>query len=209
MKLICFFMFLGHHLFMNGQPLNISPLSSYSHEWNKKEYSRCNTAGNINYLSAKEKEIIYILNLVRVYPSLFLNTVLAKYPSVNDKEYLLSDKHYYGSLKKALGDMPPQTLLEFDKLCYGSAFCHAAESGKSGYTGHGRPNKTCEDNRHYMGECCDYGNSDPLEIVLSLLIDEGVPSLGHRKILLGNYTKIGLSIKPHKKYETCTVIDVW
>ena len=209
MKLICFFMFLGHHLLVYGQSVNISPLSAYSDEWNKKEYRKCNTASDISYLSAEEKEIIYILNLVRVYPLLFLNTVLVKYPSVNDKEYLLNDKYYYRSLKKILGDMPPENLLEFDKLCYESAFCHAVESGKKGYTGHGRPNKTCEDKRHYLGECCDYGNSESLEIVLSLLIDEGVPSLGHRKILLGNYTKIGLSTKPHKKYETCTVIDLW
>ena len=209
MKLICFFMFLGHHLLVYGQSVNISPLSAYSDEWNKKEYRKCNTASDISYLSAEEKEIIYILNLVRVYPLLFLNTVLVKYPSVNDKEYLLNDKYYYRSLKKILGDMPPENLLEFDKLCYESAFCHAVESGKKGYTGHGRPNKTCEDKRHYLGEYCDYGNSESLEIVLSLLIDEGVPSLGHRKILLGNYTKIGLSTKPHKKYETCTVIDLW
>ena len=209
MKLMCFFIFFGQHLFVYGQSVNISPLSAYSDEWNKKEYRKCNTAGDISYLSAKEKEIIYILNLVRVYPSLFLNTVLAKYPSINDKEYLLNDKYYYRSLKKTLGSMPPQNLLEFDRLCYESALCHAIESGKSGYTGHDRFNKKCEDQKHFLGECCDYGNSEPLKIVLSLLIDEGVPSLGHRKILLDNYTKVGLSIKPHKNYETNTVIDLW
>ena len=154
MKGICLFICLGHHFLMYGQFVNDSPLSAFGTEWNKKEYSKCNTAANISYLSGEEKEIIYILNLVRVYPLVFSNTVLAKYPSVSDKEYLLKDKYYYRSLKKTLGDMPPQNLLEFDKLCYESAFCHAVESGKRGYTGHGRPNKTCEDKRHYMGECC-------------------------------------------------------
>ena len=209
MKLICLFIFLGHHLLMYGQSINDSTLSAFGTEWNKKEYSECNTAIDVNYLSADEKEIIYILNLVRVYPLLFSNTVLSKYPSLSNKEYLLNDKNYYNSLKETLFIMPPQTLLEFDKLCYESAFCHAVESGKTGYTGHERLNKTCEDKQHFMGECCDYGNSKPLEIILSLLIDEGVPSLGHREILLGNYTRIGLSIKPHKTYETSTVIDLW
>ena len=209
MKLICLFIFLGHHLLMYGQSINDSTLSAFGTEWNKKEYSECNTAIDVNYLSADEKEIIYILNLVRLYPLLFLNTVIAKYPTISDKDYLQKDKYYYRSLKKVLSEMAPQKLLEFNKLCYESAFCHAVESGKKGYTGHNRLNKTCEDKRHYMGECCDYGNSEPLEIVLSLLIDEGVPSLGHRKILLGIYTKIGLSIKPHKKFETNTVIDLW
>lgn len=209
MKLVYLFIFFGQHLLMHGQSINDSPLSAYSAEWDKKEYIKCNTAKDVNYLSTEEREVIYILNLVRLYPLLFLNTVLTKYPSASDKAYLLKDKYYYRSLKKELGDMAPQKLLEFNKLCYESAFCHAVESGKKGYTGHIRLNKKCEDQQHYMGECCDYGNSEPLEIVLSLLIDEGVPSLGHRKILLGNYTKIGLGIKPHTKYETNTVIDLW
>jgi len=209
MKLICLFIFLTHNLLMFGQSVNDSPLSAYSTEWNKETYSKCNTGSNITYLSAEEKVVIYILNLVRSNPLLFVNTVLAKYPSVSDKAYLLKDKKYYMSLIKTLSEMAPQKVFDVDKLCYESAFCHAVESGKNGYTGHARLNKNCEDKRHYMGECCDYGNSEPLEIVLSLLIDEGVPSFGHRKILLGNYTKIGLSIKPHKKYETNTVIDLW
>jgi hypothetical protein len=209
MKIICLFIFLTQHLFIYGQSVNHSPLSAYSTEWNKAEYNKCNTASGITYLSTAEKELIYILNLVRSNPLLFVNTVLAKYPSVSEKEYLLKDKKYYNSLIKMLGEMAPQNLFDVDKLCYESAFCHAVESGKKGYTGHDRLNKTCEDKRHYMGECCDYGNSEPLEIVLSLLIDEDVPSFGHRKILLGNYTQIGLSIRPHKTYETNTVIDLW
>ena len=209
MKLICLFIFLTQNLLMYGQSVNDSPLSAYSAEWNKEEYNKCNTASDITYLSAEEKEVIYILNLVRSHPLLFVNTVLAKYPSLTDKAYLLKDKKYYMSLIKALSEMALQKVFDADKLCYESAFCHAVESGIKGYTGHDRLNKKCEDKRHYMGECCDYGNSEPLEIVLSLLIDEGVPSLGHRKILLGNYSQIGLSIKPHKKYETNTVIDLW
>ena len=209
MKLICFFILLMHSLLMYGQSVNDSPLSAYSAEWNKEEYNKCNTASDITYLSAEEKEVIYILNLVRSHPLLFVNTVLAKYPSSTDKAYLLKDKKYYMSLIKALSEMALQKVFDADKLCYESAFCHSVESGIKGYTGHDRLNKNCEDKRHYMGECCDYGNSEPLEIVLSLLIDEGVPSLGHRKILLGNYSQIGLSIKPHKKYETNTVIDLW
>ena len=185
---------------MYGQPVNVSPLSTYSTEWNKEEYNKCNTASDITYLSVEEKEVIYILNLIRSHPLLFVNTVLAKYPSVSDKAYLLKDKYYYQTLIKVLSDMAPQKVFDVNKLCYESAFCHAVESGKKGYTGHDRLNKKCEDKRYYLGECCDYGNSEPLEIVLSLLIDEDVPSLGHRKILLGNYSQIGLSIKPHKKY---------
>ncbi len=53
----------------------------------------------------------------------------------------------------------------------------------------------------YMGENCAYGPSDPLAIVMQLLVDDGVPSLGHRKtILSSNYKFVGIAIEPHKKY---------
>ena len=76
-----------------------------------------------------------------------------------------------------------------------------------GYAGHKRVNADCEKQKSYNGECCDYGNDDPLEIILSLLIDEGIPSLGHRKVFLSAYTKIGVSIQPHKRYGTGVVFD--
>jgi len=34
-----------------------------------------------------------------------------------------------------------------------------------------------------------------------------VPSLGHREILFTDFTKIGVSIQPHKKYGWNTVLD--
>ena len=57
----------------------VSPLALYSNEWNDVKYSKCNTAVNAAYLSNSEKEVIYILNLIRSYPALFANTVLKKY----------------------------------------------------------------------------------------------------------------------------------
>jgi hypothetical protein len=46
-----------------------------------------------------------------------------------------------------------------------------------------------------------------LEIVLQLLIDEDVPSLGHRRILLEKYQTIGVSIQPHSHYGFNAVLD--
>jgi len=184
-----------------------SPLASYSNAWNDIKYSKCNTAANATYLSSDEKEIIYILNLIRTNPVLFRNTVLKKYPAASGKGYLADDKFYYQSLMNTLAKMQPVNLLIPDKACFESAKSHAISSGINGYVGHKRINADSEKKKTYNGECCDYGNSDPLEIVLSLLIDEGVPSLGHRNLMLSNYNKVGVSIKPHKKYGTNTVID--
>ncbi len=185
----------------------VSPLATYSNAWNDIKYSKCNTAATTPYLSSDEKEIIYILNLIRTNPVLFSNTVLKKYPSLSGKGYLATDEFYYQSLVNTLTKMQPLNMLTPDKACFESAQCHATSSGAAGYAGHKRISDNCEKKKTYNGECCDYGNSDPLEIVLSLLIDEGVPSLGHRSIFLSSYTKVGVSVKPHKKYGTNTVFD--
>jgi len=184
-----------------------APLAVYSAEWNNPEYKKCNTATKATYLNDKEITVIYILNLARTYPKLFAKTVLAKYPALSGKEDLVNDQYYYQSLVNAMHTMAPAPLLYANEKCFKSAECHAKTAGKAGYTGHDRINKACKAIESYSAECCDYGNEDPLEIVLSLLIDQDVPSLGHRRALLGPYTKVGISIQPHKSYRYNAVLD--
>ena len=57
-----------------------SPLTIFSTEWDKPEYRVCNTAADVSYLSDKEKQIIYILNLARMNPTLFGKTVVLQFP---------------------------------------------------------------------------------------------------------------------------------
>ena len=186
-----------------------SPLASYSTEWNKPEYRLCNTAAKVAYMSEKEKLVIYVINLVRTYPVLFAKTVLAQYPALSGKDELTKDQYYYQSLLTTLLAMNPLPLLTDNEKCYQSAACHAKLSGITGYIGHNRNSDECQKKKYFFGECCQYGNDDPVEIVLSLLIDKDVPSLGHRKILLGKYTSAGVSIQPHKTYRFNTVIDLY
>ncbi|MFM6924498.1 MAG: hypothetical protein ACKOU7_03280 [Ferruginibacter sp.] len=192
-----------------SQTVPVSPLASYSKIWNDKKYSVCNTAANTSYLSKGEKEVIYILNLVRANPALFAKTVLVPYPSVSGDGYLAEDSFYFISLVNTLQTMEPLGILYPDYPCFESAKYHAVASGITGYIGHERKTRAAKLKKHYYGECCDYGHSDPLDIVLALLIDEGIPSLGHRDLLLTNYTKIGVSIQPHKKYGNNAVIDFY
>ncbi|MCZ6692800.1 MAG: CAP domain-containing protein, partial [Bacteroidetes bacterium] len=59
-----------------------------------------------------------------------------------------------------------------------------------------------------IGENCAYGLYSPLDIVMGLLIDEGVSDLGHRKNILNpDYKVIGVAIRPHKSYGTNCVQD--
>jgi hypothetical protein len=214
MKSLFTLFLLQSSLFLFSQNSNtaagtVSPLAIYSSEWNNIKYSKCNTAVNAPYLRKSEKDVIYILNLIRSYPALFAKTVLKKYPALSGNGYLANDTYYFKSLVDTLLLLQPMQMLYADKPCFISAKSHAYQSGITGYVGHERKAADSKLKKHYYGECCDYGHNDALEIVLSLLIDEGIPSLGHRDVCLSNYTKLGVSIQPHKKYGTNTVLDFY
>lgn len=214
MKYYCtaFLLIFSATLFSQTHSLSavaVSPLASYSNVWNDIKYSKCNTAVNAAYLSKDEKDVIYILNLIRTNPALFAKTVLKKYPSASGNGYLAEDTFYFLSLVKTLEKMEPLNMLHPDIKCFESAQCHAIKSGLTGYVGHERKTKDCKTIKHFYGECCDYGHSDPLEIVLSLLIDEGIPSFGHRLVCLGSYAKIGVSIQDHTRYRHNAVLDFY
>lgn len=214
MKYVISFLFLHSSFFLFAQTSQVSssavsPLAHYNIEWNNIKYNNCNTAVNAAYLSRSEKEVIYILNLIRCYPALFAKTVLKKYPAFSGNDYLADDVFYFRSLFDTLLTLQPIQLLYPDKACFISAKCHAYSSGISGYVGHTRKTKDCISKKYYYGECCDYGHKDPLDIVLSLLIDEGIPSLGHRIVCLSSYAKIGVSIQPHTTYGHNAVLDFY
>ncbi|MBI3883040.1 MAG: hypothetical protein HY305_02170 [Sphingobacteriales bacterium] len=191
-------------LIIVGTKAQVSPLAGYADEWNDEEYLKCNTAADVTYMTAKEKKVIYILNLVCANPQLFANTVLKKHPQT-DKQYAHSNAYYKSLVNKLLKMEAVDPFLP-DEKCYSSARCHA-ESGVKGYVGHNRQTKECAAKKYFDGECCNYGSNDPLEIVLTLLIDDGIPSLVHRNIILGDYTKIGVSINFHSKYQYVSVLD--
>ncbi|HEY6502661.1 MAG TPA: hypothetical protein VIZ28_01685 [Chitinophagaceae bacterium] len=190
----------------NERNNHTSPLAAFSAEWNNTRYLVCNTAANAGYLSKEEKDVVYILNLLRTNPVLFANTVLQKYPDHSNQGYLRNIDEYK-SLMDTLRKLKPLPLLYPDSLCFVSARCHAVSSGQAGYVGHKRRTAECEDSQYYTGECCDYGHNQALAILMALLIDEGVPSLGHRFLCLNSFSKIGVSIQPHKSYGFTAVID--
>ena len=141
-------------------------------------------------------------------PQLFCKTVLTKITTITS--YVDTSKvAYYKSLVKEMSVMKPMGLLKPDSLCYVSAKCHAVSSGERGYTGHGRTAE-CQKTDHARGECCQYGLTDPLGIIVVLLVDQDIESLGHRNTCLGSrYTKMSPAMAPHKKYGNNTVMDFY
>ena len=183
-----------------------SPLAAFSEEWNDSRFLKCNTAAQSSYLANEEKKLIYILNLLHTDPKLFANTVVAKYPEFVHRPNLKNVPEYQ-SLLDTLRNIKPLPLVFPDSLCFESAKCHAITAGQKGYLGHERQTEDCKAKKYHQGECCQYGYSEALAVVMALIIDQGVSSLGHRFLCLSAYGRIGVSIQPHKAYGTNTVLD--
>ena len=172
----------------------------FAQEWTNQEFETANTAKDIEVLTSGEKEVICYINLARLYPKKFAQIEIVKTNSV----FEITNDQYLKSLINTLKRMKPVGALYFNESMFQLAKCFAQESGASGYVGHYR--KTCK--KGYDAECCSYGCETGRQIVLQLLIDKGVPSLGHRIICLDkSMEKIGVNIQPHAKYNNCCVLD--
>ncbi len=167
-------------------------------EWDKEILIRANTAKNAAYLNEEEKALIFLANLARLDGELFSSTILDNYlKGKSSSRYIRS---LYRDLRK-IKDLPP---LEPQKDLSSASEEHAKEQGKSGTTGHQGFAKRYEslmDRYNEIGENLAYGYQSASDILIQLLIDEGIPDLGHRKNNLNpNFNAIGVAIEHHKKY---------
>lgn len=159
-----------------------------------------NSAATIAWMSTHDREVLYWLNVARMNPSGFYNRFLLKAAQANPSD------SYLRSLMTTMYSMKPVPALLPDKTLYDEAMCHARSSGSSGYVGHARTHAPCK--KIYSGECCSYGAESPLGVVIQLLVDDGVPSLGHRILCLeAGFKLAGIASAPHTRFGSNTVID--
>ncbi len=205
-KINLLFVFLfGVITITNGQ------LKNYS-TWTSAEKTKANTAKNESYLMQDEKDIIYLMNLARIDGRKFAKTYLDDYVADNG---LKKTNKYIQSLYKDLKNVSDGGVLYSSENLYKSAKFHAKDMGETGQVGHSSSDGTSTFKRikRYatggsMAENCSYGYQKALDIVMQLLIDENVSSLGHRKNILSNsYRAVGVSIEPHQTYRFNCVQD--
>jgi hypothetical protein len=93
---------------------------------------------------------------------------------------------------------------------------HADDIGPKGVTGHVGSDGSSVDDRisRYVDwdvtimENIDFGSSSAVEVIISLIVDDGVPSRGHRSNIFNSKAKfVGVGSGDHTEYGTCTVIN--
>lgn len=180
--------------------------------FSKAEQEKCNTAKDASYLNQIEKDVIYYINLVRLNPQKFEKSILSPYLKENPEYSRKHSKSLIRDLKKE----KTKAILAPTKKLYDFANHHAKTTGKKGRVGHksvkGKNyearSKHLLDSYTYVGENIHYGANNALEIVIDLLVDDGVKDKGHREnILFSEFRYCSASLQPHKKYKYNCVMD--
>ncbi len=189
-------------------PLSLMAQPNPWSAWNTEVVRTLNTAADLEYLNEEEKKVILFMNMARYDGPLFAETFLNSYMQENQLEKNSYTKSLHRDLKKTMRLVPLIPEQDLTAVAQG----HAKKSGEKGTTGHSGFKKRFEplmgNPYSHVGENCSYGYEQAIAIVISLLIDEGVKELGHRKNMLApDFNSIGIAIKPHKTYRTNCVMD--
>ena len=195
--------------------------------WRIKDLS---TASKVKYLSNLEKDVILHLNMVRSNPPKYARDFIAprsRYYKGKLYREPWEPSNFAGYVKQegveavrecvsAMEQTSSVALLRPSKGLTLAAADHAVDQFHTGDTGHigSDGSKTLTRfARHgwwqtIMGENISYGPVTGREIVVGLLVDDGIRDRGHREnILNSQFRVVGVSIQKHPVYRYVCVID--
>lgn len=156
-------------------------------------------SGNWKPLNFSEKEYLYWVNVMRVNPPRFytryVEAFLAQFPEARSEESETLGPHMI--------DLDSLPLLFPTKNLCNAAASHAAylaSRGEISHTGQGGRSFAWRMEEAGVKECAGevifQGKDDALVALILLLIDHGVPGVGHRKALLqASFTKTGVGVR--------------
>lgn len=178
-----------------------------------------------SFLTNTETEVVKELNFARTNPkkyAAFLRTYLSH---INGDKYQLPGgcPLYLHEGKKAveeaiqfLENLAPMKPFKGSKTLSTAAKDHALEQGRTGETGHYGANGSTIESRiekhaqwlGSIGENCHYGSDVARDIVIDLIIDDGIADRGHRNNIFSSaFTAVGVAVVDHSKYGTVCVQD--
>lgn len=176
--------------------------------WDSALIGDLHTGRDIPWLTGEEQKVILFMNMVRHDGPLFAETFVKAYVEENQIENTSYLRSLYKDLEETHGLDPIFPEEDLTVVAQG----HALKSGETGHVGHKDIQKRFEPlkgNPYYeWGENCSYGFDEALSIIITLLIDEDIKGVGHRKnILKESYNSVGVAIRPHKTYRFNCVMD--
>ena len=213
----------GGVIYQNGSSISVKVTQTFMHKapdmatlsnqpaklakaWTDEEIRAANTAAKCSYMTQLERDVMLYINLARLYPKKFAKVEVKDYEHAEGFGVFSTFPQYKQSLIDDLNAMTPVQALHPDKEYYDFARCWAEESGSQGLRGHKRVN--CAKYPR-GGECCSYGVYTAIDITLQWLIDDPVPSLGHRKNCLNpQFSQAGIAHALHSTEGHCTVLDL-
>lgn len=185
-----------------------------------------NTARSARYLSPLEKEVIYEINLFRSDPANYSRMYIEPLKKQYDRKILyypgdqaIRTEEGVRALNECVQElkrMSARPLLYPNPQLSHSARDHQRDQQKTGRTGHVGSDGSNMKQRvekygkwlHRIGENIAYGNTSARQIVVFLLIDDGVKDRGHRATLLNSdFNLVGVACGSHPVYETMCVLD--
>jgi uncharacterized protein YkwD len=184
------------------------------------------TAANADYLTGVEKDVVLEMNKARSdpkkYAELYIRPMLKYYSGKNYSEpghitiVTQEGTAAVNACISALSKSKSAGVLSAEKGIWLAAKDHAIDQSKTGRTGHDGSDGSDPFTRMKRygggyttaGENCAYGPNTGRDIVAQFLIDDGVPSRGHRKnIMNAAFTQTGVSVQTHPEFRYCCVID--
>ena len=185
------------------------------------ETRRLDNGRQAAYLSSLEKDVLLELNKVRSNPRQYARLYVAPMlKHFNGKLFTPSNIETKEGVKavneciRELEKTPKLDVLMPDQELYNAAFRHTSLQSKTTEIGHDSPNGETFEHRlrklrfSNTAECISYGENDAAGIVISLLVDDGVSSRGHRRIILNpRLSAVGISAGGHKAYSTMCTLD--
>ncbi|WP_231427317.1 MULTISPECIES: CAP domain-containing protein [Pedobacter] len=195
--------------------------------WTDAEFRMANTAANASYLTNEEKNIVMYMNLIRINGEKFYYTFLEdyinnynskvrKYRNYNELR-ITKTNIYYVSLLKNLRGIKNLPMFYPDEKLSALSKSHAQDLNRNNLDSHESSNGNSFSKRlskyfpnQIKSENIDFGYSNSLDIVCHLLLDCGVPSLGHRFNIIDQKNKlntVGVNIQRHPSFTWCAVID--
>ena len=178
------------------------------------------------YLSDLEKDVIVELNKCRTNPARYADEVLVPYLERMGDDGIYVDSQGLNIMTQegrsavqeaidALKSQKPLPMLLPNQDLSLAAADHCADQGPKGLTGHDSSDGSSMADRvrrrnsglSYIGENISYGENKGFDIIRQLIVDDGVPSRGHRENTFRDYYYVGVAFGTHKKYRYMCVLD--